>query len=726
MSKGIIKEKKPQTLSRWEVLKAWIAESIASIKRSLKDGGWKGTALEAAAVTSMVGAGIVLVACVPTEVQIEKVTSESEVNRLVSANFSEEDAVRDEMTKQFGALSDFEYNNGKATANVERNGKSYAVSAEIDLGASDFEVTKYTNAELSGNNLTYTSEGQDVSENVSDKIVVEENGVIIVIDPSGALNTISIAVSGANLTENVDPENPGGEDKPDPEEPENPGGEENPDPENPGDPTDPENPDPEEPENPTDPENPDPEEPENPTDPENPDPEEPENPTDPENPGGEDKPDPEEPENPDSQIETIDDINVIEQLLSQKDLTIEALAKAAATAFYGQDNVSNLSYQNGIVSGQAKTAEGTVNFSANLDLSATDFEGEFYAGAELSADGKTLSFYQNGTLTTLTITEDMAVIETADGVNILDTAVAEQMVANKFETTNNETSVPSQDITFDSWQELMSAGGEPLKESINSIFQDTLFTDTIIKRMFGNDMTMANLNDGTIEILKWAFHIDGENITSVEVMGNRIGYPREASRWLQTATFTFNTPINLSSIAVSGVENPNISNSVSNIQDGITYYFDLQEFSEKCANSTYTAGFRHTVNDETLDEANQAYFDLCMPLAVEAGLINADATLGFVSVQGSSSTNAEWGTTFNITIRCIDLTTNEYNLLQFVFDDEQDKDTLLERLQSALDRGNYRTGSLPEETIITGNQIFEFSEAMEGIVKYTIPDKNQE
>ena len=99
---------------------------------------------------------LVLVACVPTEVQIEEVTSESEVNRLVSANFSEEEAVRDEMTKQYGALSDFEYNNGKATANVERNGKSYAVSAEIDLGASDFEVTKYTNAELSGNNLTYT------------------------------------------------------------------------------------------------------------------------------------------------------------------------------------------------------------------------------------------------------------------------------------------------------------------------------------------------------------------------------------------------------------------------------------------------------------------------------------------------------------------------------------------------------------------------------------------
>ena len=617
-----------------------------------------------------------LAACATWEdVQIEKVTSASEINRLIAkANFSAGNAVRDKMEERYGVLSDYSYINGKATANVEKDGKSYAVSAEIDLGISDFEVTKYTNAELSGNNLTYTSEGQDVSENVSDKIVVEENGVIYVIDPSGALNTISIAVSDAILTENVDPENPT-----------------------------------------------DPEEPENPTDPENPDPEEPENPTDPEN------PDPEEPENPDSQIETIDDINVIEQLLSQKDLTIEALAKAAATVFYGQDNVSNLSYQNGIVSGQAKTAEGTVNFSANLDLSATDFEGKFYAGAELSADGKTLSFYQNGNLATLTITEDMAVIETADGVNILDTAAAEEMVANKFETTNNETSVPSQDITFDSWQELMSAGGEPLKESINSIFQDTLFTDTIIKRMFGNDMTMANLNDGTIEILKWAFHIDGENITSVEVMGNRIGYPREASRWLQTATFTFNTPINLSSIAVSGVENPNISNSVSNIQDGITYYFDLQEFSEKCANSTYTAGFRHTVNDETLDETNQAYFDLCMRLAVEAGLIDADANLGFVTVEMTSGSNNQFGSTHHTTIRYVNLDTNEYCSYRFIFDDNTNSSmSVLEKIEDAVNRNEYIiNGGEQNQIIISGDMVYEFPEALDGIVKYTISTENQ-
>ena len=140
--------------------------------------------------------------------------------------------------------------------------------------------------------------------------------------------------------------------------------------------------------------------------------------------------------------------------------------------------------------------------------------------------------------------------------------------------------------------------------------------------------------------------------------------------------------------------------------------------------STVVGNFSQASPGE-LTETNQSYFDLCMPLAVEAGVIDANATLGFVSVQGRGSTNAEWGTTHNITIRYADLTTNEYYNLGFVFDDEQDRDTLLERLQSAIDRGNYRVTGGQENTIITGDQIFEFEEALDGVVTYTISAENQ-
>ena len=566
------------------------------------------------------------------EVQIEKVTSASEINRLIAkANFTAENAVRDKMEERYGALSDYSYNDGRATADIEKDGKSYSVTVEIEVDESDFSVTRYKNATRSGDSLIYTQNGEEVAYNVADKIIVEENGYFYVIDVSGARAEIDRAVSTAILTEK----------------------------------------------------------------------------------GGSQE------ETPDTQIETIEDINVIEQLLSQKDLTIEVIAKAAATAFYGQDNVSNLSYQNGIVSGQAKTAEGTVNFSANLDLSATDFEGKFYVGTKLGADGKTLTFYQNGTSATLTITQDLAAIETADGVYVLDTVGAQGVISGKFTANNSEV----KQITFDSWQEFMSAGDGVVQDAVFDILQTNLLTESVIKNMFGNDMTPDNLNDGTIEILKWAFDTNDSNeITAIEVMGTRTGFPTNANQVrLETASFTLQTPIALDSIG-AGASNNDYTISYPDGEGEVT--IDLSAFAVGSFNAIYNGGNRYGVNDQILNDTMKSYFDLCMPLAVEAGLIDANATLGFVSVQARSSTNSEWGSTYNVVIRFVDLNTNKYYYFNFVFDADGSKDQVT-LIENAISRGEYTVTSLPEKTIITGDQIFEFSEAMEGIVKYTIPDKNQ-
>lgn len=575
-----------------------------------------------------------LAACATGEdVQIEKVTSASEINRLIAkANFTAENAVRDKMEERYGALSDYSYNNGRATADIEKDGKSYSVTVEIEVDESDFSVTRYKYATRSGDSLIYTQNGEEVTYNVADKIIVEENGYFYVIDVSGANAEIDRAVSVAILTEK----------------------------------------------------------------------------------GGNQE------EIPDTQIETIEDINVIEQLLSQKDLSIEALAKAAATAFYGQDNVSNLSYQNGIVSGQAKTAEGAVNFSANLNLSATDFEGKFYVGTKLGADGKTLTFYQNGTSATLTITQDLAAIETADGVYVLDTVGAQGVISGKFTANNSEV----KQITFDSWQKLMSAGDGVVQDAVFDILQTNLLTESVIKNMFGNDMTPDNLNDGTIEILKWAFDTNDSNeITAIEVMGTRTGFPTNANQVrLETASFTLQTPIALDSIG-AGASNNDYTISYPDGEVEVT--IDLSAFAVGSFNAIYNGGNRYGVNDQILNDTMKSYFDLCMPLAVEAGLIDANATLGFVAVQGRSGTNAKWGTTFNIAISFVDISENKFYILTFIFDDEQDKDTLLERVQSAIDRGNFSATAGTENTIISGGMIFEIEEALEGVVKYPIPAENQ-
>ena len=691
----------------------------------LKNGGWKGSMLALSGTVATFAT--VLTACVnEPDVKIETITDKEKVESLVSENFSVENAVKDEMQKQFGKLENFTFENGVAKAVVTKDGEKYNAEVAINVDANDFKVEKYTNAKevADDGSLHFYLDGKLTSEKVGGIVVEVGKDTYVVVDPTDFYIEISMAVSDASLKK-VETE------KPDPEEPENP-----------GDPTDPENPDPEEPENPGGEDKPDPDDPENPgdpTDPENPDPENPENPTDPEepeNPGGEENPDPEEPENPDSQIETIDDINVIEQLLSQKDLTIEALAKAAATAFYGQDNVSNLSYQNGIVSGQAKTAEGTVNFSANLDLSATDFEGKFYAGAELSADGKTFSFYQNGTLATLTITEDMAVIETADGVNILDTAAAEQMVVNKFETTNNETSVPSQDITFDSWEELMNAGDGVVKDAVFEILKDNLLTESVIKSMFGNSMKPENLEDGTIEILKWGFDTNDQNeITAIEVMGVRTGAQtnKPDSKQLQTASFTLQTPVKLSAIQGSSVV-VDSNNVVSYPDQECEIKINLDAFAAALKNATHKNIARHTISSQTLTEENQQYFDLCMQLAVEKGYSKQDAELAFVTVTSGTTFTDEFEeqtktkNAIQIQITFVDIKENKQMTIKFLFPDTRNSETpMVDEIEKALDLDTplYKVIVAETKNIMSESDMnFEFD--LNNVVIYQIPQKEGE
>lgn len=173
------------------------------------------------------------------EVQIETVTSASEINRLIAkTNFTAENAVRDKMEGRYGALSDYSYNNGRATADIEKDGKSYSVTVEIEVDESDFSVTRYKNATRSGDSLIYTQNGEEVTYNVADKIIVEENGYFYVIDVSGARAEIDRAVSAAILTEKggSQEETPGDIENPGTEEPENPGGDsDSGDPTNPGD-----------------------------------------------------------------------------------------------------------------------------------------------------------------------------------------------------------------------------------------------------------------------------------------------------------------------------------------------------------------------------------------------------------------------------------------------------------------------------------------------------------
>lgn len=485
------------------------------------------------------------------EVQIEKVTSASEINRLIAkTNFTAENAVRDKMEGRFGALSDYSYKDGRATADIEKDGKSYSVTVEIEVDESDFSVTRYKNATRSGDSLIYTQNGEEVTYNVADKIIVEENGYFYVIDVSGARAEIDRAVSAAILTEKggSQEENPGDIENPGTEEPENPGGDSDS-----GEST---------------------------------------------NPGDEG----------------------------------------------GNIEIENGEYQ-------------------NFDEFVSDLEGE--------------------------------------NLDAFKTAVSEKL-RSEFSTQNFLT-------------------------------------------IFGRNSNLENTRT-----YQFAFNFDDSgNIVSLQYVGLR------NNTKIVKATISFVEPINIDMITkvsylgeieeivengelvgirytknavtkeVRPVENQMLTKEIDGAYNLVDYSTLISQMLQENF-AKITGDFSYT-GLETLTEANQAYFDLCMPLAVEAGLIDADANLGFVTVEMTSGSNNQFGSTYHTTIRYVNLDTNEYCSYRFIFDDNTNSSmSVLEKIEDAVNRNEYIiNGGEQNQIIISGDMVYEFPEALDGIVIYTISAENQ-
>ena len=485
------------------------------------------------------------------EVQIEKVTSASEINRLIDkANFTAENAVRDKMKERYGALSDYSYNNGRATADIEKDGKSYSVTVEIEVDESDFSVTRYKNATRSGDSLIYTQNGEEVTYNVADKIIVEENGYFYMIDVSGARAEIDRAVSAAILTEKggSQEETPGDIENPGTEEPENPGGDSDS-----GEPT---------------------------------------------NPGDEE----------------------------------------------GNVEIENGTYQ-------------------NFDEFVLDLEGE--------------------------------------NLDAFKTAVSEAL-RNGF-TTSNWLSLFGRGTTAENTKTYQFAFNQNSAGEIESVQYVAIKDDVTISKgtvTFTTPISIENLKK-----VSYSGEVE-EIVENGELVGIRYLANNEQKEVRPTA-------------------NQMLVEEIDGTYSLIDYTYFVSSISQDNI-STVVRDFLHT-GSETLDDTNQSYFDLCMPLAVKAGLIDANANLGFVTVEMTSGSNNQFGSTYHTTIRYVNLDTNEYCSYRFIFDDNTNSSmSVLEKIEDAVNRNEYIiNGGEQNQIIISGDMVYEFPETLDCIVIYIIPTENQ-
>ena len=366
------------------------------------------------------------------------------------------------------------------------------------------------------------------------------------------------------------------------------------------------------------------------------------------------------------------------------------------------------------IEGGSIVFEGDVTANGNLDRAAAE---EQLQAEKAKISKKTPTVLEQSDLTKLYQVENF-------DTNPVELEVAERESGGEVNPPDEPELEP---ITFDSWQEVFELEEGKVKDAIVKTLQDNLLTETMVKRIYGNDMTVADLSNGTIDLLKWGFDLQDGKIVSVNILGVRKGYPTEQSRRLRGANFALTQPISLESVEAEPVKDGPAYNQNSiyvNINNS-EYLIDLSQIELASQESVYSQGFVYTSSAEITDQEDLDFFNICMPLAVAAGKIGQESKLSFVSVQGAGGTTSDFGSVYDVVIKAVDLSNDQLYNFEFIFDDTTDPSKIpYERVVDAITRKQFRISDRGVEKIIPESDIA--LEYPSDITEYSIPAQEKE
>ena len=382
-------------------------------------------------------------------------------------------------------------------------------------------------------------------------------------------------------------------------------------------------------------------------------------------------------------------------------------------------NQTTATYSYLSLAGQTKIESGNIVFEGNLiendSLNRTAAEEQLQTERAVIRANRA-SVLEEATYTTLFELDNF-------DSNSVELEVAEKGDGNEDPGDN----IPDP-ITFNSWEEVFELENGKVKDAIVKTLQDNLFSESVIKDIYGNDMTVADLSNGTIDLIKLGFDLQDGKIVSVNILGVRNGYPTEQSRRLRGANFALKQPISLASVVAKPVEDGPAYNQKSiyvNINNS-EYLIDLSQIELASAGSSYTYGYVYNTTAEITDQEDLDFFKICMPLAVAAGKIGAETKLSFVSVQGNSGTTDDFGSVYSVVIKAVDLDNNQLYNYQFIFDDASTSmaTSTVDLIKDAISRGQFRISDRGVEKIIPESDIM--LEYKDEITEYTISQAEAE
>lgn len=382
-------------------------------------------------------------------------------------------------------------------------------------------------------------------------------------------------------------------------------------------------------------------------------------------------------------------------------------------------NQTTATYSYLSLAGQTKIESGNIVFEGNLiendSLNRTAAEEQLQTERAVIRANRA-SVLEEATYTTLFELDNF-------DSNSVDLEVAEKGDGNEDPGDN----IPDP-ITFNSWEEVFALGDGTVKDAIVKTLQENMLRDSVVKEIFGNDMTVADLSNGTIDLIKWGFDIQDNQISSISLLGVRKGYPTEQSRMLRGSNFSFATPISLDGIVAMPVleGSVNTENSISIFINGVEYSIDLTQVASASEQYSHSYGFVYDSTAEITDQENLDFFNICMPLAAAAGKIDAGTKLSFVMVDGAGGTTAEFGPVYGVTIRAVDLNNNQKYNLRFIFDDPRTSiaTSTVDMMKDAISRGQFSVFDNGRDEIMPKSDIV--LEYPSDITEYSIPTQKTE
>ena len=264
-----------------------------------------------------------------------------------------------------------------------------------------------------------------------------------------------------------------------------------------------------------------------------------------------------------------------------------------------------------------------------------------------------------------------------------------------------------ENIEFSSWSDVFNVFGEEntdiVKNAFDKILTEKLFTTANIQNLFGNDMTLADLESGKIEVLKWAFETDeNNNITAVQMLGIRNGVKNENDKRLQSARFVLEEPVSFDLIeGKKNVENITEGENIVNMDGAV---LDFSIFANKLNLSSFSQVYRYSYTQA--EGENLDLFNLLMPYAV-----SEQTAYSHISVSYMSGTDSEFGTCFGISISAYNENENCYEDWSFKTDDSQTSGkTAYERIVEAVNKGYIKFGQAQNKEMISGDIMLEMDE----------------